>query len=135
MKITLRFPKGEVATFERGEWACADETLLACCKMPPRDRSAETDARKFLRSVRLFAGRIGAQLTIESATTQRIVTAEDAAALSAQLRVSADTALALLASHGEPDRNGFVAASCGGKRHRWKASENATSRHTLKNPQ
>ena len=120
MKITLQFPKSEVATFERGEWTCADETLLACCKMPPRNRGTETDARKFLRSVRLFAGRMGAQLTIESTATQRIVRAEVAAALSARLRVSPDTEFALLVSHGEPAKNGVVTASCGGKSYRWK---------------
>jgi len=65
MKITLQFPKGEVATLERGAWNCADETLFACCKVAVLRYSAETQTDLFLRTVRRFAGRMSASLTIE----------------------------------------------------------------------
>jgi hypothetical protein len=65
LKITLRFKAGEIATFERGEWTCADETLLACCNVRTRRISPETQPDFFLRTVRLFAGRMNAGLTIE----------------------------------------------------------------------
>lgn len=65
MKITLRFSKGQFAVFDRGEWTCADETLLVICKRRTPRISPEMQPDRLLRTVRLFAGRMNAALTIE----------------------------------------------------------------------
>ena len=65
MKITLRFPGRAVATFERGAWSCADETILACCRVATRRHSADSQTDLFLRTVRRFAERMRAGLVIE----------------------------------------------------------------------
>lgn len=65
MKITLRFSAGQIATLERGVWQCADKTLLAICKMPPRRRPSEIAPHTLIRSVMLLAGRFRASVNIE----------------------------------------------------------------------
>lgn len=65
MKLALRFSKGQLATFERGVWSCADLTLLACCKAATRGRSAEESPSIYLRTVKRFAERMSAELKTE----------------------------------------------------------------------
>jgi len=64
MKITVHFRNGEVATFERGKWQCADETILACCTAAVRRHSPNMQPDLSLRGVRRFAARMGATLEI-----------------------------------------------------------------------